>query len=34
MNLFIGQKYSHRYRKQNYGYWGERGRRGKLGDWD
>ena len=35
MNLFTKQKYSHRYRKQMYGYQGKWGvGRDTLGDWD
>ena len=32
MNLFTKQKWSHRCRKQIYGYQGGNGRRDKLGD--
>ena len=34
MNLLTKQKYSHRGRKQTYGYKGGKGGRDKLGDWD
>ena len=34
MNLFTKQKWSHRCRKQTYGYQGGKRERYKLGDWD
>ena len=34
MNLFTKQKYSHKGRKQTYGYQEGKGGRDKLGDWD